>query len=198
VSAPGAGGGNSPIRSFKSVLFHRAVPQAAGRSRRQPLIRASRRARGEPLRHWTVHDLRRSASTLTADRLSVLPHIVEAILDHVRGHRAGVAGMYNRARCAAEMRKALESWTEHVAALPDHQARGGSVGAKCRRVHFMESKFCPFRANSYSPRQVAFRLQPDWTKAATPDARHYFFPRKNSRSSSKMCRRNRVTALVRG
>lgn len=53
-----------------------------------------------------------------ADRLGVLPHIVEAILNHVSGHRAGVAGIYNRARYAAEMREALERWAEHVAALP--------------------------------------------------------------------------------
>ena len=30
--------------------------------------------------------------------LGVLPHIVEAILNHVSGHRAGVAGIYNRAK----------------------------------------------------------------------------------------------------
>ena len=53
-----------------------------------------------------------------ADRLGVLPHIVEAMLNHVSGHRAGVAGVYNRARYVAEIRKALESWAEHVAALP--------------------------------------------------------------------------------
>jgi len=35
-------------------------------------------ALGEPLPHWTVHDLRRSASTVMADRLGVLPHVVEA------------------------------------------------------------------------------------------------------------------------
>ena len=75
-------------------------------------------ALGEPLPHWTVHDLRRSASTVMADRLGVLPHIVEAILNHVSGHRAGVAGVYNRARYAAEMREALERWAEHVTALP--------------------------------------------------------------------------------
>jgi hypothetical protein len=45
-----------------------------------------------------------------ADRLGVLPHIVEAILNHVSGHRAGVAGVYNRARYAAEMREALQRW----------------------------------------------------------------------------------------
>jgi hypothetical protein len=53
-----------------------------------------------------------------ADRLGVLPHIVEAILNHVSGHRAGVAGVYNRARYAAEMREALQLWAQHVAALP--------------------------------------------------------------------------------
>ena len=57
-----------------------------------------------------------------ADRLGVLPHIVEAILNHVSGHRAGVAGVYNRARYAAEMREALQRWAQHVAALPVQRA----------------------------------------------------------------------------
>ncbi|SFN38917.1 Integrase [Bradyrhizobium sp. Rc3b] len=74
---------------------------------------------GAPLPHWTIHDLRRSASTIMADRLGVLPHIVEAILNHVSGHRAGVAGVYNRARYETEMREALERWAQHVTALPD-------------------------------------------------------------------------------
>ncbi|WP_229159127.1 tyrosine-type recombinase/integrase [Bradyrhizobium brasilense] len=87
-------------------------------------------ALGEPLPHWTVHDLRRSASTVMADRLGVLPHIVEAILNHVSGHRAGVAGVYNRARYAAEMREALQRWAQHVAALPAHRpAKVGIVVA---------------------------------------------------------------------
>lgn len=71
-------------------------------------------ADAEPLPHWTVHDLRRTAATVMADRLGVLPHIVEAILNHVSGHRGGVAGIYNRARYQAEMRAALKLWTEHL------------------------------------------------------------------------------------
>ena len=67
-------------------------------------------AGAKPLSHWTVHDLRRTAATVMADQLGVLPHIVEAILNHVSGHRAGVAGVYNRARYQAEMRQALERW----------------------------------------------------------------------------------------
>jgi integrase len=68
----------------------------------------------KPLPDWRLHDLRRTAATVMADRLGVLPHIVEAILNHVSGHRAGVAGVYNRARYEAEMRKALEQWSQQI------------------------------------------------------------------------------------
>ena len=44
---------------------------------------------------WTLHDLRRTAATRMAD-LGVQPHVIEAILNHVSGHKAGVAGIYNR------------------------------------------------------------------------------------------------------
>lgn len=64
---------------------------------------------------WRLHDLRRTAATVMADRLGVLPHIVEAVLNHVSGHRAGVAGIYNRAKYETEMRDALERWAQHVA-----------------------------------------------------------------------------------
>jgi integrase len=64
---------------------------------------------------WRLHDLRRTAATVMADRLGVMPHIVEAVLNHVSGHKAGVAGVYNRATYRAEMGRALEAWGEHVA-----------------------------------------------------------------------------------
>ena len=32
---------------------------------------------------------------MMADRLGVLPHVVEAILNHISGHKSGVAGVYN-------------------------------------------------------------------------------------------------------
>jgi integrase len=63
---------------------------------------------------WRLHDLRRTAATGMAE-LGVLPHIIEAILNHVSGHRAGVAGIYNRARYEGEMREALNRWARHVA-----------------------------------------------------------------------------------
>ena len=62
---------------------------------------------------WRLHDLRRTAATMMAE-LGVLPHIIEAILNHVSGHKAGVAGIYNRARYENEMRQALELWANKV------------------------------------------------------------------------------------
>jgi integrase len=71
---------------------------------------------GKPLKHWTPHDLRRTAATRMAD-LGVQPHIIEAVLNHVSGHKGGVAGIYNRATYDREKREALNLWAGHVAAL---------------------------------------------------------------------------------
>jgi integrase len=62
---------------------------------------------------WRMHDIRRTVATRMAD-LGVQPHIVEAVLNHVSGHKAGVAGVYNRSVYGAEKRTALEVWTNHV------------------------------------------------------------------------------------
>jgi hypothetical protein len=66
---------------------------------------------------WRLHDIRRTVAAGMADKLGVLPHIVEAVLNHVSGHRAGVAGIYNRAKYQAEMREALSRWADYVEAL---------------------------------------------------------------------------------
>jgi hypothetical protein len=58
-----------------------------------------------------------------ADRLGVLPHIVEAVLNHVSGHRAGVAGIYNHARYEAGVRAALRAWADHVNAIVERKVR---------------------------------------------------------------------------
>lgn len=71
---------------------------------------------------WRLHDLRRTAATVMADRLGVMPHIVEAVLNHVSGHKAGVAGVYNRAAYRAEMRRAFEAWGAHVAGIVEGEA----------------------------------------------------------------------------
>ena len=66
---------------------------------------------------WRLHDLRRTVSTRMHDELGIAPHIVEAVLNHVSGHRAGVAGVYNRALYAKEKAVALARWAEHLGAI---------------------------------------------------------------------------------
>jgi integrase len=65
---------------------------------------------------WRLHDLRRTVATRMAD-LGVQPHIIEAVLNHISGHKAGVAGFYNRSVYAAEKRQALDLWAAHVEAI---------------------------------------------------------------------------------
>jgi integrase len=74
-------------------------------------------AKGKPLADWTLHDLRRSAATHMAEEIGVPPHIIEALLNHVSGHKRGVAGIYNRARYDREIASALQLWSEHLAAI---------------------------------------------------------------------------------
>jgi len=62
---------------------------------------------------WRLHDLRRTCATGMAE-LGVQPHIIEAVLNHVSGHKAGVAGTYNRALYTGPMRDALQRWGDHV------------------------------------------------------------------------------------
>ena len=59
------------------------------------------------LQPWRLHDIRRTVATRIIE-LGVLPHVVEAVLNHISGHKAGVAGVYNRASYAAEKRQALD------------------------------------------------------------------------------------------
>jgi hypothetical protein len=49
--------------------------------------------------------------------ISVQPHVIEAVLNHISGHKAGVAGVYNRATYLPEKTAALNRWAEHVQAI---------------------------------------------------------------------------------
>jgi integrase len=81
---------------------------------------------GDKVAAWRVHDLRRSAATGMAD-LGVLPHVVEALLNHRSGHRSGVAGIYNRARYDRESAAALTRWGEHLIALVEGRSSKGKI-----------------------------------------------------------------------
>jgi integrase len=65
---------------------------------------------------WRLHDLRRTAIT-GMNELGVLPHVVELVVNHISGHKAGVAGTYNRSELLPERKAALERWARHIAGL---------------------------------------------------------------------------------
>jgi integrase len=62
---------------------------------------------------WRLHDLRHTVST-GMHEAGVDPHIVESVLNHVSGHKEGVAGRYNHATYLAQMSRALAMWADHV------------------------------------------------------------------------------------
>jgi integrase len=80
------------------------------------------------LADWHLHDLRRTAATGMAE-LDVAPHIIEAVLNHASGHKASVAGTYNRAKYTGQMREALDRWAAHLASLV---ASTTSIGTTAR------------------------------------------------------------------
>jgi len=65
---------------------------------------------------WTVHDVRRTVATRMAD-LGVLPHVIEAALNHRSGHRRGVAGVYNRSPYERDVKTALALWADHIQSI---------------------------------------------------------------------------------
>jgi integrase len=90
---------------------------------RMLLVLREERGSKAQLLPWRVHDIRRTVATRMAD-LGVLPHVVEAVLNHISGHKAGVAGIYNRASYAAEKRQALELWADRVSRIVEGSAGG--------------------------------------------------------------------------
>jgi len=78
-----------------------------------------------------LHDLRRTVATRMAD-IGVLPHVIEAVLNHISGHKAGVAGVYNRSQYGPEKRQALDLWAAHVEALAAGKPASNVVTIKGR------------------------------------------------------------------
>ncbi len=67
---------------------------------------------------WRLHDLRRTLAT-GLQRLGVRFEVTEAILNHVSGSKAGVAGVYQRHNWRDEKRAALDAWAAKLTNLID-------------------------------------------------------------------------------
>lgn len=65
---------------------------------------------------WRLHDLRRTGAT-NLQALGIPIEVTEAVLNHISGTRAGVAGIYNRYKYEPEKRLALEAWDNRLSEL---------------------------------------------------------------------------------
>jgi integrase len=114
---------------------------------------------------WTLHDLRRTAATGMAE-FGIAPHVIEAVLNHSSGHKAGVAGIYNQARYASEMRRALNLWGAHIATVVEGCETGDNATPTAREAHRMEDDrdaqpFVGYRLDDEQRRRVADCLGKD-------------------------------------
>jgi integrase len=74
------------------------------------------------LKPWTLHDIRRTVRT-GMGMLGVLPHVAEAVLNHLPPK---LIRTYDRNTYAAEKRAALELWANHLT-VAIAQASGTNV-----------------------------------------------------------------------
>jgi integrase len=75
-----------------------------------------------PINPFTIHDLRRTASTLLHEQ-GFPSDVIEKALNHSIG---GVRGVYNRAQYSEQRKQMLQSWADYVGLLinndvPDYQ-----------------------------------------------------------------------------
>lgn len=65
---------------------------------------------------WRLHDIRRTGAT-NLQSLGIPIEVTEAVLNHISGTRAGVAGIYSRYKYEPEKRSALDAWDQRLQEL---------------------------------------------------------------------------------
>jgi hypothetical protein len=70
-------------------------------------------------------ELAKFRATGMAD-LGIQPHVIEAVLNHVSGHKAGVAGIITGALMPNEKRAAMDQWAVHIQVIIA-QSQGANV-----------------------------------------------------------------------
>jgi integrase len=125
-------GGRTPFSGWsrsKERLDDRIARQRAEQRLGRPLKDEEEPMPEDRPQAWTLHDLRRSLVTYMADReeLGIEPHIIEAVVGHVSGHKGGVAGTYNRAAYREQKKAALQAWANWLEATVEGQAPASNV-----------------------------------------------------------------------
>jgi len=120
----------------RDLLFGRGAGGFSGWSKAKAdldeRIAANRKKAGirKTMPPWTLHDIRRTVVTHLVESRTrnngsskeetwsfAQPHVVEMLVNHVSGHKAAIAGTYNKALYLSERRQALEQWGAHIAQL---------------------------------------------------------------------------------
>jgi integrase len=115
-------------RPGRDQLFGRGAGSFSGWSKSKEHL--DRRA---PLPAWRLHDIRHSVSTHMHE-IGIQPHIVEAVINHVSGHRGGVAGRYNHAQYREQKAAALQRWGDWLEGVVKGEPRDGAAVVSFKAV----------------------------------------------------------------
>jgi len=105
---------DKPRLAGRYLVFGQGVGGFSGWSNSKERLDKRIAAAGATLAPWTVHDLRRTATTLMAEHVGVQPHILSAITNHTP---EGMKKVYNLATYRVEKRDALNRWADFLANL---------------------------------------------------------------------------------
>jgi integrase len=124
-------------RKGRDLVFGQRVGGFSGwskaKSELDARIAAARVTAGaKPMPAWRLHDIRRSFVTHLNELGFAQPHVVEAIANHISGHLAGVAGVYNKALYLAERRQALEMWGDYTRCLIEGTNKTACIATKAQ------------------------------------------------------------------
>jgi integrase len=72
---------------------------------------------GKPLRHFRVHDIRRTVASLMGDDLDVDQGVIERCLGHLTGTQSGLMGTYQRQQYREKRKQAMRLWGSFIAQL---------------------------------------------------------------------------------
>jgi integrase len=127
-----------PKRDDRDLIFGRGEGAFSGwsKSKERLDLRITEANGGKPIAPWVPHDLRRTLATYlggglpehqlkklppkdsdAASGLGIEPHVIEAVLNHVSGTKAGIVGVYQRGTYPREKKAALDLWADRLLAI---------------------------------------------------------------------------------
>ena len=118
------------IKTAKGFVFTTTRGVAvSGFSRAKDRLDAAIAGEGQPIDHWTFHDLRRTMASGMA-RIGIQLPVIEKILNHTSGTFRGVVGVYQRHSFADEKRVALQAWASFVQTTVTGEKAGNVVAIR--------------------------------------------------------------------